>query len=401
MKDVVKIALRGLNSNRTRSLLTMLGILIGVASVVVLVAVGNGSSIAVAKQFQALGTNTLTVTAGGFGPRGRQSSAAAIVNADLEALRSKDYIDYIKAVVPQITANGVTVAVGDTTNTPNSVIGTTAEAQDALSWKVQSGRFLIDDDIELRLPVVVLGVRVKENLWGEDIDPVGETVLIGGTRFEVVGVLAKKGANGVVDQDDVLFLPWTTARDTIAGGTAINRFTVQATSAEKTAQAQTIITDVLNERHPAVNGQQGFNVLNQTALLSSRTEASRTLTVLLAAVAAISLLVGGIGIMNIMLVTVTERTREIGIRKAIGAPQSSILGQFLVEAVMLAGIGGSIGVLLGIVGARFKIAGTEPVVRVDSVVLAFAVAVTVGLFFGFWPARRAAAMRPIDALRHE
>ncbi len=401
MSDIVKIALRGLNSNRTRSLLTMLGILIGVASVVVLVAVGNGSSIAVAKQFQALGTNTLTVSSGGFGPRGRQSSAAAIVNADLEALRAQEYSDYIKAVVPQINANGITLAVGDTTNTPNSVIGTTAEAQEALSWKVASGRFLSADDIELRQPVVVLGLRVKENLWGEAVDPVGETLLVAGTRFEVVGVLAKKGANGVVDQDDVMFLPWTTARDTIAGGTSINRFTVQATSAEKTAQAQTIITDVLNERHPAVNGQQGFNVLNQTALLSSRTEASRTLTVLLAAVAAISLLVGGIGIMNIMLVTVTERTREIGIRKAIGAPQASILGQFLVEAVMLAGIGGSIGVLLGIAGSRFKIAGTTPVVRYDSVILAFAVAVAVGLFFGFWPARRAAAMRPIDALRHE
>ena len=281
------------------------------------------------------------------------------------------------------------------------MIGTTAEAQEALSWKVASGRFLSADDIELRQPVVVLGLRVKENLWGEAVDPVGETLLVAGTRFEVVGVLAKKGANGVVDQDDVMFLPWTTTRDTIAGGTSINRFTVQATSAEKTAQAQTIITDVLNERHPAVNGQQGFNVLNQTALLSSRTEASRTLTVLLAAVAAISLLVGGIGIMNIMLVTVTERTREIGIRKAIGAPQASILGQFLVEAVMLAGIGGSIGVLLGIAGSRFKIAGTTPVVRYDSVILAFAVAVAVGLFFGFWPARRAAAMRPIDALRHE
>jgi putative ABC transport system permease protein len=401
MSEIVRIAFRGLNSNRTRSLLTMLGILIGVASVVVLVAVGNGSSIAVAKQFQALGTNTLTVSAGGFGPRGRQGNAAQFVNADLDALRASEYDEYIKAVVPQIAAAGVVVALGETTNTPNSVIGTTHEALDALSWKVASGRFLTADDIELRLPVVVLGTRVKENLWGEEVDPVGETVLVGGTRFEVIGVLAKKGANGVVDQDDVLFLPWTTARDTIAGGSTINRFTVQATSAEKTAQAQTVITDVLNERHPSTNGQQRFNVLNQAALLSSRTEASRTLTVLLAAVAAISLLVGGIGIMNIMLVTVTERTREIGIRKAIGAPQASILGQFLVEAVLLAGIGGSIGVALGIVGARFNIAGIEPVVRYDSVVLAFAVAVVVGLFFGFWPARRAAAMRPIDALRHE
>jgi putative ABC transport system permease protein len=400
MRDVFRIAWRGLGSNRTRSLLTVLGILIGVASVVVLVAVGNGSSLAVARQFQALGTNTLTVTAGGFGPRNR-ATAASITMADLTALRSPEYAEFIQAVVPQINAQNVTVAVGETTTVPGQTIGTTDEAREALSWKVASGRFLTADDVELRQPVVVLGRTVAINLYGEDVDPVNEIVLVGGTRMEVVGVLGRKGSNGLQDQDDVLFLPWTTARDTVAGGSTINRFTVQATSADKTAQAQTVITDVLSARHPTASGQPGFNVLNQAALLSSRTEASRTLTVLLAAVAAISLLVGGIGIMNIMLVTVTERTREIGIRKAIGAPEGTILAQFLTEAVLLSAFGGIVGVIVGIGGSRFRIAGTQPVVRWDSVFVAFGVSVVVGLFFGFWPARRAAAMRPIDALRFE
>ncbi len=401
MIETVRIALRGISTNRTRSLLTMLGILIGVASVVVLVAVGNGSSIAVARQFQALGTNSLTVISGGFGPRSRQGTAVQITMEDLQALRDPQYKQYIQAVVPQVSAQGVAIAVGDTTTTPATFTGTTDEAQTALSWKISTGRFLSADDVESRSRVIVLGIRVAENLWGEGVDPVGELVAVNRNEFEVIGVLLKKGANGTNDQDDIAFVPWTTARDTVAGGSALQRFTVQATSAANTDEAQTVITEVLSGRHPTTSTQPGFQVLNQASLLTSRTEASRTLTVLLAAVAAISLLVGGIGIMNIMLVTVTERTREIGIRKAIGAPQGSILGQFLAEAVMLGGIGGIVGVIVGILGSRFKIAGTVPVVRYDSVVVAFAVSVAVSLFFGFWPAQRAAAMSPIEALRHE
>ncbi len=403
--ETLRTALRGVSANRLRSALTILGILIGVASVIVLIAVGNGSTIAVQKQFQSLGTNSLTVNTGGFGRRGpnRGAGGVTLTMKDIAALQAKENADVIKSVVPIVNADTVTAEVDGATTTPGRFSGTSPEIEQAGSWSIKSGRFFDREDTDSRRRVAVLGSRVASNLFGDGVDPVGSVVKFNRIEFEVVGLLATKGTNGVQDLDDVVFIPITTARDTVAGGTSLNQILVQATSQKTTGQAQDVVTQIIAQRNGKTPGasDQGFRVLNQATLLASSSATSKTLTVLLGAVAAISLLVGGIGIMNIMLVTVTERTREIGIRKAVGMPKNSILMQFLLEAVVLGGLGGIVGVAVGIGGSRFKIVGVQPVVRYDSVVLALFVAVFVSLFFGFSPAYRAASMRPIDALRHE
>ncbi len=397
---LLRLALRGVNTNRTRSFLTVLGILIGVASVIVLVSVGNGSAIAVAKRFDALGTNTLTVLPGGFGRGARQGGGAQLSMKDVIALRDPQYKSVVRNVVPVVSAQSIVGTYAEATTTVARVTGTEPEMVDAGNWEVQSGRYFDSGEIEDRQRVVVIGARVADNLFGTDIQPVGQQISLSNIAFEIVGVLTPKGSSGNNDQDDIAFIPITTAQDTLVGRTNLNQIVVQATSRKTTNDAQAAVTTVLSSRYPSNNGSS-FAVLNQASLLQSSNDSSKTLTVLLAAVAAISLLVGGIGIMNIMLVTVTERTREIGIRKAVGAPKGAILGQFLFEASVLGAVGGALGVAVGLIGSRFKVAGTVPVVRWDSVALALFVAVAISVFFGFYPANRAASMRPIDALRHE
>ena len=406
-RQLFKLAVRGVSSNRLRSALTILGILIGVASVVVLVAVGNGSAIAVKRQFDSLGTNSLTVFTGGFGPggggRGGRSNGITLTMKDVDALQAKAYSASIKSVVPIVNANGATATYGAASASPDTVQGSTPELQSVASYKMKSGRFFNADDQMLRRHVVVIGKTVQTNLFGEGVNPVGERIKINRIEFEVIGLLESKGSSGFRDDDSVALLPLTTMRDTLAGGSSLNQLRVQATSSKTTTDAQNTVTNVLaarNGRNPNAT-DKGFQVLNASALIASSTSTSKTLTVLLGAVAAISLLVGGIGIMNIMLVTVTERTREIGIRKAVGAQKGAILGQFLMESVVLGGVGGLVGVFFGLLGSRFTIVGVVPVVSYPSVGLALFVAVAISLFFGFYPANRAASMRPIDALRHE
>jgi putative ABC transport system permease protein len=416
IRETIRLALRGVGSNRLRSALTILGILIGVASVVTLVAVGNGSSAAVRKQFESLGTNAIQVVPGGFGRRGPggpggggggQQGVTITLN-DIAALESKEWQDSIKAVVPQANAATVTAEFDGSSVSPGRVTGSTDGIWDVANWKIGSGRLFTVDDVDARTRLVVLGSTVATNLFGDpkqsgSIEPIGETIKLNGNAFQVIGVLNSKGTNGFQDQDDVAFVPLTTLRDTLAGGTSLSQITVQATSQKETTNTQDIVTNVLASRNgkSPTSADLGFRVLNASTLIQSSTETAKTLTVLLAAVAAISLLVGGIGIMNIMLVTVTERTREIGIRKAVGAQKKAILSQFLLEAVVLGSLGGLVGVGLGLFGSHFKIAGVQPVVSWPSVFLALGVAVTISIFFGFYPANRAASMRPIDALRHE
>ena len=397
---LLRLALRGVNTNRTRSFLTVLGILIGVASVIVLVSVGNGSAIAVAKRFDALGTNTLTVLPGGFGRGARQGGGAQLSMKDVIALRDPEYKSVIRNVVPVVSAQSIVGTYAEATTTVARVTGTEPAMVDAGNWEVQSGRYFDSGEVDDRQRVVVIGARVADNLFGTEIQPVGQQISLSNIAFEIVGVLTPKGSSGNNDQDDIAFIPITTAQDTLVGRTNLNQIVVQATSRKMTNDAQAAVSTVLSSRYPSNNGSS-FAVLNQASLLQSSNDSSKTLTVLLAAVAAISLLVGGIGIMNIMLVTVTERTREIGIRKAVGAPKGAILGQFLFEASVLGAVGGALGVAVGLIGSRFKVAGTVPVVRWDSVALALFVAVAISVFFGFYPANRAASMRPIDALRHE
>jgi putative ABC transport system permease protein len=402
------MALRGIVANRMRSALTMLGILIGVGAVIVLVAVGAGSATKTRRSLEALGSNTLTVSAGGFGQGNRggtQSRNLQINDADVVALSDKSQAPDIAAVVPTINGGGsVTAAADGASATVGQFLGTSAAYSSVRNAPVEAGTFFTADDVTNHASVVVIGTTVAKNLLGVTADPnslIGQPVQFGSHALTVIGVLKAKGSNGFQDQDDIALVPYTTVRDNYTGNTGtISQLIVQATGRVATGPAQTEITTILQARHKGATANS-FRVLNQASLLQTANANNQTFTVLLGSVAAISLLVGGIGVMNIMLVTVTERTREIGIRKAIGARTSAILSQFLTEAVLLSVLGGLLGIAAGIGGSRFTIVGVTPVVQTYSIILAFVVAIAVGLFFGIYPASRAAKLRPIDALRYE
>jgi len=416
LRESVQIALRGLSGNLLRSLLTMLGILIGVGSVIVLVAVGNGSSVAVQKQIEGLGTNTLVVMrtrggvgsgSGGFGggrraTNGTQSSVSQLTEKDITALADTSQAPDLKAIAPVVNVQAPTATYNGATYQPSQFIGTNAEYLGIRNDTVASGTAFTTDDVTSRVRTVLLGQTVVTNLFGAT-SPIGATVQFNGIDFTVSGVLTPKGSNGLQDQDDIVIAPITAVEDTLSGANApLSNITIEATSrGAMTNAADEVTTVLLGTHHITDPTQADFQVLNQATLLSTAGSTNHVFTVLLGAVAAISLLVGGIGVMNIMLVTVTERTREIGIRKAIGARRSDILGQFLVEAVLLCVAGGLLGVGAGLVGSKFRIVGVTPVVAWYSVALAFGVAIAVGLFFGLYPANRAASLRPIEALRHE
>jgi putative ABC transport system permease protein len=407
MIESTRIAIRGIRANRLRSMLTMLGILIGVGAVIVLVAVGSGSSAAVQEQIGQLGTNTLTVLRTpsffGGGPEGggaTQSRRIELTEQDIDDLSNPDLAPSIAQVAYTESATGNVVWEG-TSVAPDQLIGTTANYADVSNWTVAAGSFLTDNDIEQHNKVAVIGSSIATDLFGT-VDPLGQTIKIDGVSFEVTGVLEAKGSNGFQDQDSVVMAPVSAVEDSLIGRNAdIANLVVQAESQDVMDEAQAEIESILATNHDVTAEESPFQVLNQATLLDTSNETNRVFTVLLGAVAGISLLVGGIGVMNIMLVTVTERTREIGIRKAVGARRHHILGQFLVEAVLLTVLGGLLGVIAGLLASRFEIAGVEPVVEPYSIVVAFGVAVAIGLFFGIYPANRAATLRPIDALRYE
>ncbi|MFY1594813.1 ABC transporter permease [Micromonospora sp. WMMD737] len=408
--EILRFAGRGVAANKLRSALTMLGILIGVAAVILLVAVGNGSAQAVNRSIEALGTNTITVSSTARG--GTTPSALTVDIA--RSLHDPALAPDVRAVSP-VVSTAPTMTHAGTEHPVTQFLGTHPTYFGSSNSPLAVGAAFTDQDVVQGRRVVVLGRTVATELFA-DIDPVGQQVTVGGALFRVVGVLAEKSsASGFSDPNDLAVAPLTAVQQTLTGYGPVNSILVEATGPDRVNAAQQQVTQILNQRlklpaGTAATGRGGggggagvapYRIQNAAQLLATRTETAQTFTVLLGTVAGISLLVGGIGITNIMLVTVTERTREIGIRKALGAPRRTILTQFLAEATMLSVLGGGLGVAAALVGSRFTVVGVQPVIVPSSVALALGVSVAIGLFFGSVPASRAAGLRPIDALRYE
>jgi putative ABC transport system permease protein len=402
--ETLRSAFGGIAAHKLRSALTILGMTIGVAAVIILVAVGNGSKKAVQAGINSLGTNVLLVQPqlGPGGPGGFQAGGGfTLTPQDATALQNRFDAPDVKSASPVVSAPSVTLVNGATSYQPTSFVGTTPSYAAARNYQIAEGAMFTSADVTDHADVAVIGPTVAQSLFGGQ-NPVGQSILVNGTSFRVVGVTQSKGTNGTQNQDDVVMAPITAVQDSLAGYGSLSSITVQAVSSSKLDAAQAEVTSILLDRHDVTDPTNpGFQVLNQGSVLAVSNQSTSVFTTLLGAVAAISLLVGGIGVMNIMLVTVTERTREIGIRKAIGARRGDILKQFLTEAVLVSLLGGLVGVAVGVIGSQFKIAGVTPSIALYSVFLAFGAAVLAGLFFGTYPAGRAAALKPIDALRFE
>ena len=401
-REIWRFAWRGIAANRLRSSLTVLGVLIGVSSVIVLTAVGNGSAISVKQGIEKLGTNSILVMrmgGGGFS-RNQNSNSKGLTMSDVNALNDKEKAPHVKAAAPILNATG-SCTIGNISSTPQNMTGTWPSYFEAANSPVDKGSYFTNDDVSVGRPVAIIGTTVAKELFDTD-SPLDQVIRCNGVSLNVIGVMKSKGTTGFQDADSIVIMPITLVQRSMSGYGSLSQIQVEATDSKSTQDAMDEVTSIMNTQHKIkTSASADYRVLNQASLLQSSSDSSHTLTVLLAAIAAISLLVGGIGITNIMLVSVTERTREIGIRKAIGAPKSAILSQFLIEATLLSLLGGISGVLLGLGSSHFKVLGVQPVVSLSSVLLAFLVSAFVGLLFGGWPANRAASLRPIEALRHE
>jgi putative ABC transport system permease protein len=405
--ESLRMSLHSMAANKMRTALTMLGIIIGVGAVIALLAAGAGAQAQVTEQFESLGSNLLVISPARSFFRGvsmGSSSSQTLTNDDVYAIAS--LANSVAAIAPEYSLQGQ-IVYGDK-NTQTSVVGVTPEYLQVRDWTLDRGRFIDALDLTTDAKVAVLGSSVVDDLFGSIlIDPVGKMIKINRQSYEVVGILKSKGASGIQSLDDQVFIPLTTAQVRFggAGTRSLDAINVEAVSPDKMDQAQAELTAILRASHGlAATQADDFNIQNQTQILEMVAQTAGTFAVLLASIAAISLVVGGIGIMNIMLVSVTERTREIGIRKAVGARRRDILFQFLVEAVALSLVGGLIGVLAGYGGARIvtpMLGGSRAIVTASSVAMALGVSLAVGLFFGIYPASRASSLNPIDALRFE
>jgi putative ABC transport system permease protein len=403
---VVAIALRALLRNKLRSFLTMLGVIIGVAAVIAMTAIGAGASARVQATFEAMGSNMLVVRSGSSrtgGARGGQGSQPTLTWSDLDAIRG---LPAVRLAAPQLQQSAQVMGDGQNWNT--TIQGTTPELFEIRNWKVGRGRFFDADEERAGAKVAVIGNTVVQNLFGPYESPVGQVIRVGGVPFEVVGVAAPKGQTGFgQDQDDVVIIPSRTFRAKLQGG--LQQFiaggvVVSARSAADASRAQSQVEELLRQRHRIPpGGQDDFDVRNLSDIATSQQESARTMTSLLAGIALVSLVVGGIGIMNIMLVSVTERTREIGLRMAVGAKPRNILVQFLVEAVALSIAGGIIGTATGVGAAAWLVArfGWPMLVQPQIVLAAVGFSAAVGVVFGMWPALQASRLDPIQALRYE
>jgi putative ABC transport system permease protein len=400
---IFRIALKALSRNKMRTALTMLGMIIGVAAVITMVALGTGAQSSIEAQIQSAGTNVIIVSAGNFsagGVRQGQGNASTLVPDDAAAVAQVPGVQYVAA---GSNARGQLVAGNQNWNT--QVQGTDVDLPAIQSWQIQQGAFFTPQDVATAAKVAVIGTVVRDELWGPDTNPVGQVLRIQHQPFTVAGVLAAKGQSSMgQDRDDTVMVPYTTVMKKLRGVTFINNMIVSAASSGEVSAVAERVSTLLRVRHKIQPGEpDDFMTRTIEEMASVRKEATQTMTALLASIAGVSLLVGGIGIMNIMLVSVTERTREIGLRMAIGARGRDVLLQFLVEAVVLSLVGGVIGIALGFGLSRGVTFWMEwpTAVSPNAVAVAFGFAAATGVFFGFYPARKAAALDPIDALRFE
>ncbi|MFM7481686.1 MAG: ABC transporter permease [Candidatus Methylopumilus sp.] len=398
-------AWHSMGANRLRTFLTMLGMVIGVGAVVLMMAIGEGAQQSIKRSIDSMGTNLIVILSGFSSTQGSRSSSgnsSALSIGDANAIKD---LEDIEMIAPISTGNAQVIFGGNNWNT--SIIGTTPSYFLIRKWYTEKGEIFSDDDIRSASRVALIGKTVAENLFGE-VDPVGQTIRVQKNPFTVVGLLENKGQSfDGRDQDDVVIVPISTAQRKLLGNQipgSVRMIMAQTKSEKYMGLVEDTITDLLRQRHNIREDlDNDFSVRNLTAMAKTASETTKTMSILLGAIASISLLVGGIGIMNIMLVSVTERTREIGIRMAIGAREQDILLQFLLEACVISIVGCVIGVVLGLGGALIvkKIVGAEIIISIQSIVLAFSVAASVGVFFGYYPASKAAKLNPIDALRYQ
>lgn len=405
ISDLLQETYCALAMNKIRSGLTMLGIIIGIGSVVAMISIGQGAQGEIQANIQSIGSNLIMVMPGfqmgvGSQVRSGRGSAQTLTLADADAIQEQ--VPSIQAVAAEISRNYQITAKGTNTNT--SVIGTVASYPQVRNVELASGSFISDQNIDSLSKVAVLGPTTRDDLFGENTDPIGQKIKIQRIDFTVIGVTQAKGGSGFGSQDDMIYVPLSTAQKFLSGDDYVSTISIQVEDADYMTNVQQQVTNLLLSRHNISDPQSAdFSVMNQADIVETASSVANTFTVLLAAIAGISLVVGGIGIMNMMLTTVTERTREIGLRKAIGAKSKDISYQFLTEAIMLTFIGGGVGIVCGwlisLLISRFG--GITTSVSLTSVLLAFGVSATIGIVFGYYPARRASTLNPIDALRYE
>lgn len=404
-KDLFEETYTALSANKARSGLTILGIVIGISSVIAMVAIGQGAQRSIESSIQSIGSNLVLVMPGtqrgpGFQISTGRGSARSLTQEDADAITNS--LSLAKAVAPEVSGRYQVTAKGKNTNT--SIVGTVAAYPSVRNIEIDQGSFISDQHVRSLAKIAVLGPTARDDLFGEGAEAIGQAIRIKNIEFKVVGITKSKGGSGFGSQDDMIFVPISSAQRFLAGDAYVTTISVQVEDASLMSEAQTQITDLLLRRHHISDPQLAdFNTLNQADIVATASSVTQTFTILLAAVAGISLVVGGIGIMNMMLTTVTERTREIGLRKAIGATSRDINRQFLFEAIALTCIGGSIGIVLGwAISSLIRYSGIiQTSVSFISILIAFGVSAVIGVVFGYYPARRAARLNPIDALRYE